>query len=237
MPRKSQLKQISYRDVPQFIKDLHKKNGISRELFMYRINKGNPRLDMYVAATRKPRKDGNAGPSKFAKEREICKQYDVPFSTFYSRVKLGWKIEHACTLPVDRTRVLSDEDLLLIKEKGLYPRLVRQRMDAGWSKEKAINTPKVHARFYGEHNPYVIRAEENGISQSTYFRRVNGLGWTNEQACTIPLGGGKEFTIEQNKQFLSLGLHINTVRNRIDFHKWDVWKAVSTPYMSVEGVK
>jgi hypothetical protein len=235
MPRKSQLKQISYSDVPQFIKELHKKNGISRELFTYRINKAKPRLDMYVAATRPPMRNG-VGARKYVKERELCKKYGIPYDTFYSRVVNGWDLKHACTLPVDKHRVLTDEEIRYAEEKGITARRVRKRMEKGWSKEKALHTPLGEGHFFGERNPYIVRAEQKGIGRSTYYRRIKVLKWTEEEACTIPVGGSREYTVEQNEQFLSLGLNLNTVRNRINFHKWSVEKAVSTPYKSVEGV-
>jgi hypothetical protein len=234
MPRKKEQPRISYNDVPQFIKELHKKNGISKEAFLYRINKAKPRLDMYVAATKPLQKVH--GTSRYVKYLKIADEKGIPRSLFYNRIGKGWEPIHACSLPVDRHRIFTDEEIQQLKAEGKSVERIRKRItDGGWDKKRAMTAP-IDARK-GRENPWLSVAISNGICKSTFYQRKSKYKWTEEEAATIPIGGTRALTVEQNKQFLALGLDQNTVRNRIKHHKWSVEKAVSTPYMSVEGVK
>ncbi|WP_212934971.1 hypothetical protein [Bacillus hominis] len=71
---------------------------------------------------------------------------------------------------------------------GISKKNVDQRIDCGWSVERAITTPVGTSWEGQEKNTKLLKlAEKNGISESTFYRRKRN-GMTPYHAATAPKG-------------------------------------------------
>lgn len=132
---------------------------------------------------------------------QIAEQNGIPKNVvdrryYYSYTQ--WTKEDAITKPL-KSPPKYEEEWNDMKEIALVNGITRShfgvRMRRGKSKEEAAGprlTPDEIAQCYKKRNnrknPYVSRALENGIKPYTYYRRLV-LGWTEEEACTEPVGG------------------------------------------------
>lgn len=121
--------------------------------------------------------------------------------TVWKRVNyFGWDIDKAITTKVQKRISYTDKEKALMKKNGITQKLVTQRRQDGWSLERAINTPKLKKTEYYKPKRTVFTdeiveiAKNNGISYVTFRDRVKKLGWSWEEASTIPiLKSGSEY--------------------------------------------
>jgi len=73
---------------------------------------------------------------------------------------------------------------------GLPAEIVRQRVNLGWTVEKAVNTPFSHRKkiqFRGKIMSLVAWAQELGVKRETLKHRLQA-GWSVKKAFTTPVG-------------------------------------------------
>lgn len=124
---------------------------------------------------------------------EIAEKNGIPRDTAYSRFyKKGWTVERAITQPIMKR---SDHGWSKWKDvakvsKDTYMQRVRDR---GWDQERAALTPSYRKKKFKRAGYRVFTEEQeekmkkNGIDRITAYMRVHKLGWTKEDAVTIPL--------------------------------------------------
>lgn len=126
--------------------DLAEKNGIKRATLEARVREYG--WEMERATTESPQKHKPFQPI-WEKWEAIASENGVSRELFYDRVR-RFRIseKEAATVPPrlggrPKSR-WTDEDLALIKKNGLNLNMVNTRVNTlGWSKEDALNTPKL----------------------------------------------------------------------------------------------
>lgn len=124
---------------------------------------------------------------------EIAKNNGLTVKNVQDRVyRLGWDIEKAINTPKKNRKeyiYLTVEEKEIIFKNNLTTRNVTERMYRGWTKEKAINTPKIdkvkNLKPIQKSNKYLEIAINNGIKKDTFYKRIKS-GWSAEEACTLP---------------------------------------------------
>ena len=130
---------------------------------------------------------------------EVAKRNGLTEKIVKERVyRLGWDIDSSINKPKRRMKektVFTSEDKYIIVKNGLTTRNVTERMYQGWTKEKAINTPKLDKtknlkprNKYKYTNQETEIAKKNGINKGTFYKRIANK-WTVEEAFTIPING------------------------------------------------
>lgn len=84
---------------------------------------------------------------------ELCEIYKLKVPTFLKRLQLGWDIEKILSIPVERGQRTKQQQIIYknviktIKEwselTNLSQALIRNRINRGWSIEKALNFYKI----------------------------------------------------------------------------------------------
>lgn len=128
---------------------------------------------------------------------EVAKTNGISAENVECRVRqLGWDVDKAITKPVT-PRVLYGM-VELYKANGIsrqtYSRRVREGMSPLEAATLPTRTPKEAAELgIGRRklDPYIKRANENGISYQTFHSRISKLGWPKELACTKPVRNKK----------------------------------------------
>lgn len=128
------------------------------------------------------------------------KETGVDPITISQRIKAGWPIREALTIPTHvggfdtitydgRTMTIS----AWAKERGLSAGTLRARLDkCGWDAERALFTPVRSTKaetytFGGKTRTLSQWAAERGINHATLRDRIRQHGWTIERALTEPV--------------------------------------------------
>jgi hypothetical protein len=119
-----------------------------------------------------------------------AEQNGISYQTLNKRLKRGWSMSQAITIPTDAHRLVTDEQIQQAKENGIsYKTLHKRIAEYGWDVETAISTP-VQPKFGHKKrvlDPALIdRASANGIGYYTLYDRINKWGWNAEKAATTP---------------------------------------------------
>lgn len=168
------------------------RNGISRQTVNRRIAKGNKTVEQAIT---EPLSGEFA--RKYRKYIELAKKNGIDYKTFRSRILHGkrrkWTPEEAATIPATVYRKMnyrkpSEEEIKQAALIGVSEKLLDQRLRHGWTMERAITSP-VGTSYEGkEKNVKMLKlARNNGISDSTYYRRRRE-GMTPYDAATRPKG-------------------------------------------------
>lgn len=86
------------------------------------------------------------------KWKEIAKENGIKWKTAYERIRIGWGIEEACTVPTNREEQKLQIMLFNYKGKwhsikqiskitGIKEKTIRRRLYTGWSVEEAFEVP------------------------------------------------------------------------------------------------
>ncbi|WP_407807708.1 hypothetical protein [Staphylococcus aureus] len=124
--------------------------GISLDLFLQRIRRG---WDFDKAKTFKPRKHDSIDNYKQFSDFELehILHHIITYTDYKNRRKLGWSREEAIFIPkgIQRYQVLNHDiypvtrqELTTIYKNESTIDTYRSRMAMGWSKSKALTTPK-----------------------------------------------------------------------------------------------
>lgn len=81
---------------------------------------------------------------------------------------------------------VTDEEYEVAEKKGLSKKLINQRMENGWNKERALTEPTQNKKV----DEWLEKAMSNGISKNAYQKRLR-RGWTKVRASTEPIKGGR----------------------------------------------
>jgi len=139
----------------------------------------------------------------------------IALKNVYDRVvSKGWSIDRAINTPL---RKVSQEYLYhknIALKNLISVSTFRTRVNVlKWRLEKASSTPVLDKRdnlYYVNgiekqrkyNRKYLDTAKQNNINKNTFYWRILYLGWTLEEACTIPPGtknAGRKKIIKDNK--------------------------------------
>lgn len=137
---------------------------------------------------------------------------------------------------------LTEEDYAEAQRNGIPRDVAYKRFyDYGWDKLDAISRPRrKHRKF--QYDPEMVKlAKKNDIPLVIFRDRVTTLGWTEEQAATIPVMTREDvgqwnakinskFTQEQIETFTRNGIPRGTVRGRL-LRGWSMAEAISVPVL------
>lgn len=152
----------------------------------------------------------------------------IGYHTLYSRIKGGWTIKEAITIPVHEG-VITKEERKIAESNGISYYTVYARInDHGMSVEEAITTPLRTSRGRKrKHGQWSDIAQENGIPERTFYSRLK-LGWGYEEAATKPVR--KRNTMNEWLEIAKRnGIKRNTFYTRIYHQKLDLETAATRP--------
>ena len=107
---------------------------------------------------------------------EVTEKLGLDRSSVYGRLKNGWSLEEALSIPVHKRDSIMDE----AEKLGLDLSVVRGRLKNGWTREEALSTP-VHKR-----SAVMDKAAQLGLSLAMVRGRLKN-GWTEEEALSTPV--------------------------------------------------
>ncbi|HHT7143432.1 TPA: nucleoside permease [Bacillus cereus] len=150
----------------------------------------------------------------------------INYHTLYSRIKNGWTIKEAITIPVHEG-VITKEEKKIAESNGIsYYTAYARINELGMSVEEAITTPLGICKER-KHGRWKAVALENGIPESTFYSRLK-LGWGYEEAATKP--ARKMNTMNEWLEIAKRnGIKRNTFYTRIHHQKLDLETAATTP--------
>ena len=157
----------------------------------------------------------------------------IKYSTLYYRIKSGWTIKEAITTPPVRGGIFTKGEREIAESNGIsYGTAYTRTIVMGMSIEEAITTPLIPPRGRSrKHGQWKEIALENGISERTFYSRLN-LGWTYQNAATKP-PRQKDKT---EKTWLNTakknGIGYHTFMSRIHTQRWDIERAATTPVIN-----
>jgi hypothetical protein len=150
--------------------------------------------------------EGRAWPSVSA----MCRAWGTTCSAYSHRVKAGWTVEEALTLPArpgsprsarceDHTgrRFPNPKDMCLAW--GVSPQAFYRRRKAGWTVEEALTTPPDPERSANQLSGALLDPDGRewpsvaamcrawGVPRTRFYSRVEA-GWTVEEALALPAG-------------------------------------------------
>lgn len=132
----------------------------------------------------------------------IAKRNGIKESTVRSRVYVyGWKIDRAIAeKPKQRIPTGWSEWKETALANGIGRDTYVSRVSRGMSPKEASTAPKMTSKEMAEKLVSTVRlypaefydkAVSNGISKKLFYQRTSTLGWSLEDACTIPPGSVK----------------------------------------------
>ena len=151
--------------------------------------------------------------NQFKSVSAMTRHYGIPRPTYTSRIKLGWSVEEALTVPVlkeggnykPNNSLVGIEDHLgnkfnnktqMAKYWGISSAQLHNRLSSGLSLEEALTKPtssrgKYKKREVVDHKGYSYRsvaqmARSYGISSITLHERLK-RGWSIEESLTTPV--------------------------------------------------
>ncbi|PDY73592.1 nucleoside permease [Bacillus cereus] len=130
-------------------------------------------------------------------------------------------------------RWLTDEERARAKANGiskdtLYYRIYRTDK---WELEEALTAPPgtIRHNYKGKYEKWLRKAQENGINASTFYSRINVLGWGYEEAATKSINEAKV----ERRRWIDIakqnGIGYSTFMSRVNIHGWDLEKAATKP--------
>ena len=155
---------------------------------------------------------------------DMCAFYQIKSSIYRDRIRNGWSVKEALTVPVD---VLKQQQQIHFHTEGIKDHLgntytnraemcsfyhitvkaYERRLERGWSLEDALTKPyQPVSAIYTDHlgNTYSSTKEmcdTYNIRPKTYRKRIR-LGWSTERALTEPLQFAQQIKREQIKREL-----------------------------------
>lgn len=173
-------------------------------------------------------------PSWISKENlQKALNNGINYHTLYSRIKNGWTIKEAITIPPVREGLFTKEEREVAESNGIsYGTAYARIFVMGMSVEEAITAPlRTHRGRSCKHGQWKEIALENGISERTFYNRLR-LGWAYENAATKPARQKGEI----EKKWLNIaknnGIGYQTFASRIRTRKWDMERAATTPVIN-----
>lgn len=157
----------------------------------------------------------------------------INYHTLYNRIKSGWTVKEAITIPPVRDWLLTKEEREIAESNGISYGTAYARINThGMSVEEAITTPlRPHRGRTRKHGQWKEIALENGIPERTFYSRLK-LGWKYQNAATKP-PRQKDKT---EKTWLNIakknGIGYHTFMSRIHTRKWDMERAATTPVIN-----
>lgn len=123
------------------------KNGINSAALQQRVRDYGWDIDRAIIV---PLKVETPFQPIWEKWEKIATKHGVSRVLFYHRVKKGWPEAKSATFPIKRGKPLSDEwteeEREIARRNGLdknYMNAVKARINLGWTREEALNTPKL----------------------------------------------------------------------------------------------
>lgn len=133
------------------------------------------------------------GPYELTDEQvQIAENNGINYRSLYHRIyTLGWSVQDAITVPLrfrekESYNKLTPEQKDLMKKNGLKWGQVWQRIYNGWDVDRAVS------EVIGQHRKTKYPAwvfeemKKNNVPRSSFYYRVNNLGWSIRKACTTP---------------------------------------------------
>ena len=186
-------------------------------------------------------------------------KYNISYDCAKWRLLKGWSIEDTFDTPQPEKYNLYEYNgkqynvyqLAEISNIGITPHGIQTRIRRGYSVEDAITKPLIEKTMYREYKDNYYTIDElvdkyaiNGITHDILICRLQ-RGWDLERALTQPIGtkhqpfGIKEPTYKYNGKLYNsyelsqihpeLGLTSGDITNRINYHHWDIERAISQP--------
>lgn len=137
-------------------------------------------------------------------------QYNTAFKNGISKRRVEhrvramyWDIERAITQPVKNrsAKYITNDVREEAAKLGISYSLIRKRISSGMTLNDAITTPLAdkkqqaeNARKNNKKYPDWVykKLEENAISTSTFYKRINKSRWSVIEACTKPVMSNRE---------------------------------------------
>ena len=150
----------------------------------------------------------------------------INYHTLYSRIKNGWTIKEATTIPVHEGAITKEEKEIAESNGISYYTVYSRINESGMSIEEAIIAPLGVCKER-KHGKWTKMALENGILETTFYSRLK-LGWGYEEAATKPVR--KMNTMNEWLEIAkSNGIKRNTFYTRIYHQKLDLETAATRP--------
>ena len=190
--------------ISPFWLEMAKENGISINTFKSRVRRG---WDQKEAASQLPRR------RKDRKWIELAKKNGIPYQTYINRVEnLFWDPKDAATSPI-----VSPEE---VREMAIESRKTMKSYE-----DKRLYKDKSNLFKLTPH--HLEDARKNGISKNTVHTRVYYLGWTVQEATTIPPRKMPDEYYHYLEIAKSNNISPNTFRKRINSYGWTYEEAAS----------
>jgi hypothetical protein len=196
---------------------------------------------------------GNVFPSKSS----MCRFYEIPLNTFYSRLKNGWSLEKALTTQSSHSRHICDHlgnrystTIAMCKKYNITIDCLNNRLKLGWSLEKTLTTPINHSKVgtvISDHlgNKYrsmCALAKAYNINRSVLSIRLNE-GWDMERALTTPVQQNSDESVDHlgnkyesfAKMAKAYNLNPTTLDSRLR-NNWTLEKALTTPLKNTSAI-
>ena len=188
--------------------------------------------------------------------KEMCEHYHISKYTYIERIKHGWTIKDALTVPAkrgsgkrsckDHLGTLYRNEAEMCRHYGIRPDTYRRRIKAGWKKAEALTTPAGKGprhmtsgiKSRTDHFGIVYKSNKEmcghyGIRPCTFTGRMKA-GWQLKDSLTRSVAerGCRDHLgrfYESNKKMCErYGIHAATFRSRIK-HGADLKKALTDP--------
>lgn len=140
--------------------------------------------------------------NSYSSKSDMCRHWNIELSIFEGRIASNWTLEEALTLPYGtrhKNHIITDHlgNIFptvkhMCEHWNIPPYVYNGRIEIGWSKEKALTTPRCKAKqsatdHLGNYFSSIKQmCEYWNISQSCYANRIK-RGWTQEEALTLPI--------------------------------------------------
>lgn len=170
---------------------------------------------------------------------QMCKELKLNYNTVHGRLKLGWSLVDALTIPikhpVDYKSILGKSLAELASEYGVSYGALKYRMHNGWDIIDAICTSiKQNYDFGGKSLRQICI--ERGVKYSVMLRRIHD-GWDLNTALNTPYRGYGVFDHLGDKPLKDLCKDYNMcysiVYNRLR-SGWSLKDALTTPVKKVD---
>ena len=221
---------------------------ISITCYKQRLNKG---WDLEKTLTT-PSKHKNKIPpidhkgQQFESQKSMCAHYGIAVHVFRYRIKNGWDLETALTLPVHNN--IDDKKIIdhlgnefsstaeLCKHYNISKKLYQSRKKAGWNIEKILTTPHKNTKTTTDHfgNTYKNQhqmCKEYQIAQATVTHRL-AKGWCLKDALETPVETITDHLGQTFKSINQMCAHHNISANLYLNRKksgWSTEEALTTP--------
>ena len=191
------------------IKELAKAYNLTESTIYNRLQKG---WDIKDVISKKPDKRTLTGinpaavecydhlGNKYTDVKSMCEKYGISASSYYQRLKSNWSLEKTLTTPKIESKMKGN---VSVDHKGYKyisfsemcrhygfdkDDIVKKRLQAGWSLEKALTTPS-NKKQYTDHNgnkynSMLEMANAYNIKASIISQRLMN-GWSIKDALTI----------------------------------------------------